>query len=198
MYGLDEPASAEEGRQVRLQAVVMGFSGLILVLPIVFALAGLAGPGRTGLIIVVVLADLLIAGGGARLLQAGPRKDDGSCEVLAPLESGAVMDLPALVDEQWMLMQTCHGRPIGQAINRGYPGGVAQVLARPAMRSLQGLKAEGFRYVVLHGSHSEEAEELDRIARLTEAAQGVGAIVATGGDRVVVIDLSRLPPDVRP
>jgi hypothetical protein len=162
------------------------------------ALAGLAGPGRTGLIIVVVLADLLIAGGGARLLQAGPRKDDGSCEVLAPLESGAVMDLPALVDEQWMLMQTCHGRPIGQAINRGYPGGVAQVLARPAMRSLQGLKAEGFRYVVLHGSHSEEAEELDRIARLTEAAQEVGAIVATGGDRVVVIDLSRLPPDVRP
>jgi hypothetical protein len=53
MYGLDEPASAEEGRQVRLQAVVMGFSGLILVLPIVFALAGLAGGLAMGLIVLL-------------------------------------------------------------------------------------------------------------------------------------------------
>jgi hypothetical protein len=53
MYGLDEPASAEEGRQVRLQALVMGFSGLILVLPIVFTLAGLAGGLAMGLIVLL-------------------------------------------------------------------------------------------------------------------------------------------------
>jgi len=53
MYGLDEPASAEEARQARLQAVVMGFSGLILVLPIVFTLAGLAGGVAMGLIVLL-------------------------------------------------------------------------------------------------------------------------------------------------
>ena len=31
---MDEPASAEEGRQARFQAAVMGFYGLILLLPI--------------------------------------------------------------------------------------------------------------------------------------------------------------------
>ncbi len=42
MYGMEEPASAEEGRQARLQAAVMGFSGFILLLPMVFAVIGLA------------------------------------------------------------------------------------------------------------------------------------------------------------
>lgn len=54
MYRMDEPASAEEGRQARFQAAVMGFSGLILLLPIVFALVGLDGGVAMGLIVLLL------------------------------------------------------------------------------------------------------------------------------------------------
>ena len=56
MYAMEEPASAEEGRQARLQAAVMGFSGLILLLPMVFALAGLAPAVALGLIVLLFAA----------------------------------------------------------------------------------------------------------------------------------------------
>lgn len=42
MYKLEGPASAEETAQARLQSVVMGLSGVILLLPMIFELAGLA------------------------------------------------------------------------------------------------------------------------------------------------------------
>ena len=42
MYKLEGPASAEETAQARLQSVVMGLSGVILLLPVIFELAGLA------------------------------------------------------------------------------------------------------------------------------------------------------------
>lgn len=60
MYGMDEPASAEEGRQARFQAAVMGFSGLILLLPIVFALAGLAGGVAMGLIVLLLVVHTVL------------------------------------------------------------------------------------------------------------------------------------------
>ncbi|MFN4069317.1 MAG: hypothetical protein ACK4IW_07820 [Brevundimonas aurantiaca] len=56
MYGMEEPASAEEGRQARLQAAVMGFSGFILLLPMVFAVIGLASAIALGLIVLLFAA----------------------------------------------------------------------------------------------------------------------------------------------
>ena len=56
MYGMEEPASAEEGRQARLQAAVMGFSGFILLLPMVFAVIGLAPAIALGLIVLLFAA----------------------------------------------------------------------------------------------------------------------------------------------
>lgn len=56
MYAMEEPASAEEGRQARLQAAVMGFSGFILLLPMVFAVIGLAPAIALGLIVLLFAA----------------------------------------------------------------------------------------------------------------------------------------------
>ncbi|OGN53299.1 MAG: hypothetical protein A2795_08565, partial [Caulobacterales bacterium RIFCSPHIGHO2_01_FULL_67_30] len=53
MYHLEEPASPEEVGQARFQAAVLGFSGFILLLPLAFALAGLAGGLAMGLIILL-------------------------------------------------------------------------------------------------------------------------------------------------
>jgi len=54
LYRLEGPASAGEVGQARLQAAVMGLSGLILLLPLVFALSGVAGPAALGLIVVLL------------------------------------------------------------------------------------------------------------------------------------------------
>ena len=56
MYKLEGPASAEETAQARLQSVVMGLSGVILLLPVIFELAGLASV--VALTIVVLLLAL--------------------------------------------------------------------------------------------------------------------------------------------
>lgn len=53
IYRLDEAASAEEVGQVRLQASVLGFSGVILLLPLIFVLVGLPGGVALGLIVVL-------------------------------------------------------------------------------------------------------------------------------------------------
>lgn len=53
MYHLEEPASPEEVGQARFQAAVLGFSGFILLLPLAFALAGLAGGLAMGLIVLL-------------------------------------------------------------------------------------------------------------------------------------------------
>lgn len=56
LYRLDEPAAPAETAQARFQAVVMGFSGVILLLPTALALAGAGGP----LAFVVVAALLAV------------------------------------------------------------------------------------------------------------------------------------------
>ena len=61
-----------------------------------------------------------------------------------------------------------------------------------------GLKAAGYRLVVLHLSHTEEAEEQDRMIRIARAAAPLGALVAAGGDGVLVIDLQRIPDEGPP
>jgi hypothetical protein len=56
MYGLEGAASPSEIAQARLQAFVMGFSGFILVLPVVFSLTGgspVLGVGIIGLLLVL-------------------------------------------------------------------------------------------------------------------------------------------------
>ena len=55
MYKLEGPASAEETAQARLQSVVMGLSGVILLLPVIFELAGLT-PVIALTIVVLLLA----------------------------------------------------------------------------------------------------------------------------------------------
>lgn len=55
MYKLEGPASAEETAQARLQSVVMGLSGVILLLPVIFELAGLT-PVAALMIVVLLLA----------------------------------------------------------------------------------------------------------------------------------------------
>jgi hypothetical protein len=56
MYKLEGPASVEETAQARLQSVVMGLSGVILLLPVIFELASLAS--IAALTIVVLLLAL--------------------------------------------------------------------------------------------------------------------------------------------
>jgi hypothetical protein len=56
MYNLDGPASSEETALARFQALVMGFSGVILTLPIAFSLMGVSpvlGLGAIGLLMVL-------------------------------------------------------------------------------------------------------------------------------------------------
>ena len=56
MYGLEGDASREETRLARFQAAVLGFSGVILTLPIVFSLAGVSpalGVAAIGLLLVL-------------------------------------------------------------------------------------------------------------------------------------------------
>jgi len=55
MYKLEGPASVEETAQARLQSVVMGLSGVILLLPVIFELAGLT-PVIALTIVVLLLA----------------------------------------------------------------------------------------------------------------------------------------------
>jgi hypothetical protein len=56
MYNLDGPASPDETALARFQALVMGFSGVILTLPIAFSLMGVSpvlGLGAIGLLMVL-------------------------------------------------------------------------------------------------------------------------------------------------
>ncbi len=56
MYNLDGPASPDETALARFQALVMGFSGVILTLPVVFSLAGV-NPllGLSAIVLLLVL-----------------------------------------------------------------------------------------------------------------------------------------------
>ena len=56
MYGLEGAASATEIGQARFQSVVMGFSGVILILPVIFSLTGV--PALIGVAAVAVLLAL--------------------------------------------------------------------------------------------------------------------------------------------
>lgn len=89
--------------------------------------------------------DLLVLGGGAADLRAGPVQDDGGCALLAGRTPGPVLSLPHDHAERSLLAQTCHGMPVAGSLNR-VPGRPVQdaVRAGPAA-----LRAMGFRWVLL-------------------------------------------------
>jgi hypothetical protein len=69
-----------------------------------------------GVMPLLVLADMLRV--GAPLLEGGAVLDSGVCEALEGETPGPVLNIPARMDEQWLLEQTCHGRPVAAGINR--------------------------------------------------------------------------------
>lgn len=92
------------------------FTGLAAV-----GLAWLAGRAadRVGrLAPAAVAVDLLVGAGAVWLLRGAPALDDGTCEALAGLPDGAVLDLPLGHHEIGLATQQCHGRPVVSGINQ--------------------------------------------------------------------------------
>ena len=92
----------------------------------------------------LILVDQLRFGAG--LLEGGEVYDSGACEALEGLAEGPVVNHPGRFDEQWLLEQTCHGRPIAATINR---------LPAPKLKAAEEgdtdtLKRLGFKWLVLH------------------------------------------------
>jgi len=60
MYRLEGPASDAEVRQARFQSLVIGFSGVVLILPVVFSLVGVApAAGLAAVVLLLVLHTVL-------------------------------------------------------------------------------------------------------------------------------------------
>ena len=94
---------------------------------------------------------------GAELVASGPVRDDTVCELLAGREPGPVLNVPAELDERYLLDQTCHGFPVGSGLNRR-PG---PQLMRAAQRGrLDVLREQGFRYLIHHRREGPEVVEL--------------------------------------
>lgn len=143
----------------------------------------------------LVLAELLLIGGGRGLLGSSPAPAQPACEALAGLEPGPVVNLPASHQDEWLLDQTCHGRPVAQGIKRPMTRPVRETLARPGPRAFRELRALGFRYLVLTPEGAWRGQALDEAARedLGEYLALARALdlVAAEVDGVVVVDLDR-------
>jgi hypothetical protein len=134
--------------------------------------------------VVVVAADLLLLGGAASDLRAGPIVDDGACTLLAGRPAGAVLSLPVDHEERALLGQTCHGRSVAGALNRPFAPTVRAALRDPSLASAQ-LRDLGFRWLVLHtdgpGDGGAQAAQLAQV--LSEhivAERGATALVDLG------------------
>ena len=132
----------------------------------------------------LVCLDLLLLGGGASDLAAGPVHDDGGCRLLAGREAGPVLALPYDHDERSLMAQTCHGMPVAGSLNR-LPGPRVRAAVSKGPRAL---RRRGFRWLIIRTDEPGPGDtDAGRI--LQDAA---GAIVAEEGTRVL-IDLEQWP-----
>lgn len=98
-----------------------------------------------GVMPMLVLADMLRV--GAPLLEGGAVLDSGVCEALEGESPGPVLNIPARMDEQWLLEQTCHGRPVAASINRELGPPITRAIENDDTDALADM---GFRWLVLH------------------------------------------------
>lgn len=160
------------------------------------ALPRLPRPAELLLPLLVAL-ELLVVGGGAGLLGSTPVPRDPACDALAPLPHGAVLNLPLSHHEEWLLGQTCHGRPIAQGINKPVPKRVRRAIDRPGPTAFEGLRQMGFRYVVLHpggppGSSAPlRPDAVEGLERFEKLGRALGLVVAESPE-VVILDLENL------
>ncbi len=163
--------------------------GLLAALPVL--------PRRIEPVIPALIAlELLTVGKGHTLLGSASVPRDPACTLLVELPEGPVFNLPLSHHEEWLLGQTCHGRPIAQGINKPVPKRVRRAIDNPGPSSLGRLDEMGYRYVLLHldgppgdaPMKPDAAEGLERFEKLGRALD----LVVAEQDRVIVIDLERL------
>jgi hypothetical protein len=132
----------------------------------------------------LVALDLLLLGGGAADLRAGPVADDGGCALLVGRAPGPVLSLPHDHAERSLLGQTCHGMPVAGSLNR-VPGRRVQAAVSEGPAALRTL---GFRWLLLR---TDAPGDGGAEARVLAAAAG-GAVAGEHGGTLLV-DLGALP-----
>lgn len=139
----------------------------------------------------LVLLDLLAFGPGAAFVRSGAVEEDASCRLLAELEAGAVFDLPATLDERWLLNQTCHGRPIAAGINSPFPRRLTPLVLGEVAAIPAGLRGAGYRWLVIHPL--EPTEKIDQ-KLIVELPRRWPDAVVTAEAGVLILDLTVIPP----
>ncbi len=134
---------------------------------------------------VVVAGDLLIVGAGLTRLRAGPIFTDDACALLKDLPPGPVVDLPSGYGERWLLGQTCHGRPVAQALNRPWDRSVRHAMDKAPATTLRRLKKLGFKWVVIHTVPDAAPHERAPAAALAQTLRERGWVVAESAGVVI-------------
>lgn len=141
----------------------------------------------------LALLELLTLGGGLELLTGSRLPPQPACALLAELDPGPVVHLPASHQDEWLLAQTCHGRPVAQGIKRPMAHPVREAVDRPGPRAFRALSDLGFRYLVLTTEAAwrgqpldpEDREDLGEYVALARALH----LVVAEADGVLVVEL---------
>jgi hypothetical protein len=139
----------------------------------------------------LILLDLLAFGPGAAFVRSGRVEVDASCRLLTGLEAGAVFDLPATLDERWLLNQTCHGRPVAAGINSPFPRRLTPLVLGDVAALPAGLRGAGYRWLVIHPLEPTEKIDQKLIAELPRRWPEAVQIQEAG---VIILDLTVIPP----
>ena len=136
----------------------------------------------------LVLLDLGLLAGAPAMLGSAPVWEDGTCEALADLEPGAVVDLPPTYHELWIQQGLCHRRPVAEGINRPLPRALQHRMEQAGPgKDLQVLAEAGYRWLVHHRSLPSRHFE-----GFTDGVEP--ACVAMRTDAITVVDLACVRP----